>query len=141
MIPLQQFCDIHEISVNNIYVQKSTGKLNKNLFHRSGKKDLLIDNEAFVRRKMFQDKIIQENQNLFYYLTENMSQRQMAILISDRYNVPHGGLYVAINRDLFKLKIQDSVLSYKTSKSNWIINKYYRYLLRQERKKDKDFTF
>lgn len=141
MIPLQQFCDVHEVSINNVYVQKSTGKLNKNLFRRVGKKDLLVDNKAFVRRKIFQDKIIQENQDLFYHLTESMSQRQMALLISDRYDVPYSGLYIAISRDLFKLKIQDPILSYKTSKNNWIINKYYRYLLRQERKKNKNFTF
>lgn len=137
----QNFSKQFGVEVNNIAVQKSKGRLPDKFFSGKRGRDRRIDEKPILRRKAFQQKIILENQQLYYYLTDTMSKKKMAALISDKYQVKHGGILGFIQGRICKTKENDSVLSYRICRSDWIINKYYRYLLRQKRKTNPDFTF
>lgn len=142
MMSVEHFCEEYDVQPNNVFVQRHHGRLAESLFYvpKTGRK-ILIDHKQVLRRKDFQTKTIQENQQLFHYLLETKSANKISTIIGTRYHQPISSLNNFLSRYLFSCNEYDSVIAFRLSKNHQVMNKYYRYLLRQERKTNPHFTF
>lgn len=123
-ISSEEFALKYDVAANHIHVFKNDlkGEIPKGLFYYENKKKMYIDEEFFLRRKIFQHKIWLEAHDYYYFFSEQVSDYAMAKIVAKYYDEKVANWSNYIHDYLFSY-LQSSIFKYKVSKVLW---KFYR---------------
>lgn len=123
------FAQKYGVSEETIWVNKSTGRIPKEVFYKPINDSQHIDESYFLRRKNFKRKIQLQNQELYYWAIESIQFAKIAKAISSLYGCHVGSVVTYVNGNLFYID-DTSIMSTKVPDIAWMFNKYMRMLFR-----------
>lgn len=127
-LSLDAFAEKHNTSKRSLYTMRCTGALPKNIFSKG--RGMTIDEEYFISRNKFKDKIYNENERRYYILSEHMTDLEIARYMSAKTNVSDVSWYLWIQEHLFILD-RGGIMNFRVSKNHRLFHKYSRRLVEQ----------
>lgn len=125
------FCAKYNMTTANICTQRGRGAIAETAFHKpDGTNVWHIKESHFERRAEFKKKVILFNQELYFKLTEVLSESELSRRIASIYGGSFRTYASFFQRDLF-LSMDNLFLKHKVSKSHWSMFKYGHKLIRE----------
>ena len=134
LVKLQDFCDNNNVSINNFYVQKSNGSLPDNCIVRDGKA-VYVNEKVIIRYKNFQKMVRNFNQDMLYYLTDDISESELARQAAKQYGGTYHTYMSHFGRGMFYLA-EKSIINTQVNKMDWKLFKFFRSILYRMSKVD-----
>ena len=132
LVKLQDFCDNNYVSKNNFYVQLSTGRLPGNCIVKDGK-FTYVDQAKFIKYKTFQKKVVNFNQNMLYFLTDSISESEIARQAAAQLGGTYHTYMSHFGRGMFYLA-EKSMINTQVNKMDWKLFRFFRTVLHKMNK-------
>jgi hypothetical protein len=123
------FCNKYGVATSSFYVSRRAGQFPKNVCYTKKGDDLLyVNEEYFLRRQKFKEDVIQFNQDLYYLLSEHMSDTNISRLVSVTGKVKLLSCNTFLSDGLWTIG-RTSIMSTKVSNANWNMYRVGNWLL------------
>ena len=127
----------YNLGKNTLYVRRSNGSLPAHIFKSKKNCNTLIDEHYIYRRVEFRKKIVKTIQDVYYELSESMSDYALAIKLYKMDNrVSKEAWANFIYRDMFRNR-EPNRLILNIYKKEWKFFKYSKLILREVRNGNK----
>ncbi len=130
---IEDFCDKYGVTTDAVFVKRYNRDIPNEAFQKVSRNRLLIDEEWFIRRWQFKEKMFLANQDLYFFFTEHFSDAQFAHMLKRKYGTPVASMKDHFYKTLFK-PVNDTGIATGIGKFTFIIYKYYRAIDRELKK-------
>ena len=135
-VKVPTFCEDKSVTPSSFYIAQKKGTLSSSLIRNERKANSdrsiwYIDVNAYARRKAFINKVWDANHTMYYFLTKQLSEIDIARLLNKFSGLPTASWQAYLSVGMWMMPSDLKVFSVKVTNQAWQVFRILRWIIRR----------